>query len=296
MCTAEGGPGAPVFGSAVFGSAAEALRAGAAFADYLTSLDAAALSPAAQGEALIALEAIFSKLPVARAGLLYRFDAADGHDADGHACSSAWLAAMARLSRKDAKAAVRQMRAIAAHPPLARGIAAGELSHSWAREILDWLRRLPEELRAGTEEVLAEAAAGGASLEDLATIVAAALARWEADHPDPDGDGGFRDRFVQVETTFGGAGVIRGDLTPECAAAVTAVLEALGKKAGPEDERTQAERFHDALQLACASQLRVCGFRGWRLPGRSSLPISAVGAGGSGNHSRAGPGRGHNEP
>jgi hypothetical protein len=54
-------------------------------------------------------------------------------------------------------------------------------------------------------------------------------------------------------------GVIRGDLTPECEAAVRAVLEALGKKAGPEDDRTEGQRFHDALQLACASQPRVCG-------------------------------------
>jgi hypothetical protein len=45
----------------------------------------------------------------------------------------------------------------------------------------------------------------------------------------------------------GGAGVIRGNLTPQCAAAV---LEALGKKAGPEDDRTEGKRFHDALQLA----------------------------------------------
>jgi len=62
--------------------------------------------------------------------------------------------------------------------------------------------------------------------------VAAALAQWEAEHPDEDPEGGFPDRFLQVETTLGGAGVIRGDLTPECAAAVTAVLEALGAPRG----------------------------------------------------------------
>jgi len=37
------------------------------------------------------------------------------------------------------------------------------------------------------------------------------------------------------------------------------VLEALGKKAGPEDDRTEGQRFHDALQLACAPRPRVCG-------------------------------------
>ena len=56
---------------------------------------------------------------------------------------------------------------------------------------------------------------------------------------------------MQVGTTFGGAGVIRGNLTPECAAAVQAVLEALGKKAGAEDTRTEGQRFHDALQQGC---------------------------------------------
>ena len=68
----------------------------------------------------------------------------------------------------------------------------------------------------------------------------------------------FDDRYLQVGTTFGGAGVIGGNLTHECAAAVGAVVEALGRKAGPEDDRTEGRRFHDALQLACASLPRVC--------------------------------------
>jgi hypothetical protein len=63
---------------------------------------------------------------------------------------------------------------------------------------------------------------------------------------------------VKLGTTFDGAGVIGGNLTPECAAAVRAVPEALGKKAGPEDDLTEEKRFHDALQLACARLPRVC--------------------------------------
>ena len=65
-------------------------------------------------------------------------------------------------------------------------------------------------------------------------IAGVALERWRASRPDGDEDG-FDDRYVQAATTFGGAGVLRGNLTPECAAAVQAVLEALGKKAGAED-------------------------------------------------------------
>jgi hypothetical protein len=248
MCTAN---------EAGFGSAAEALRAGAAFADYLNSPAVADLEPAALGEALVSLGEIQSRLTIAHADFLCRFDAHDAHEADGFGSSAAWLAAKAKLAKKDAKAAVRQMRMLGRHPMLARGMAAGEISDSWAREIVGWLKKLPEELREGTEKILADAAAGGASLEDLAVITAAALAQWEADHPDEDDEGGFPDRFLQVETTLGGAGVIRGDLTPECAAAVTAVLEALGKKAGPEDDRSTPQRFHDALQLACELLLRA---------------------------------------
>jgi hypothetical protein len=244
-------------GDAGFGSVAEALRAGGAFADYLNSPAAAELAGAACGEALVALGRIQSRLAAAHAGLLRRFDAAGAHDGDGFGSSSAWLAAMAKLSGRDAKAAVRQMRQLGQAPHLANALGRGDISQSWTREIAGWLRRLPEELRAGTEKVLADAAAAGASLEDLATITAHALKVWQAGHPDPDGDGDFPDRYVAVGTTFGGAGVIRGDLTPECAAAVTAVLQALGKKAGPEDDRTEKQRFHDALQLACELLLRA---------------------------------------
>ena len=35
------------------------------------------------------------------------------------------------------------------------------------------------------------------------------------------------------------------------------MVEALGKKAGPEDDRTEGKRFHDALQLACELLLRA---------------------------------------
>ena len=118
------------------------------------------------------------------------------------------------------------------------------------------------------------AAAARASLDDLATIAACAIEKWRQQQPDPDQpDDGFDDRYVQAGTTFGGAGVIRGNLTPGCAAAVRAVLEALGKKAGPEDDRTEGKRFHDALQLACAL-LWTSGWSSWDagMPG----PVSRV--------------------
>ena len=72
--------------------------------------------------------------------------------------------------------------------------------------------------------------------------------------PDPDDgrDEAFEDRALKLLITFGGAGVLHGDLTPECAEIVNTVLDALAAKAGPEDSRTRDQRYHDALQEATA--------------------------------------------
>jgi hypothetical protein len=39
---------------------------------------------------------------------------------------------------------------------------------------------------------------------------------------------------------------------------VTALLDSLGKKAGPEDTRTTSQRHHDALEEACRRWLLSC--------------------------------------
>ena len=241
MCTGGGQPP---------GSIAEALRLAHAGLDYLNSPAAAGLHAAATGGVLRSLGELQAKVTAAHAAVLRRFDAAGAHDADGYGTSAAWLAAMTKMAKNDARAAVRQMRQLSRHPHLHGALARGEISASWAGQITGWLKELPAELRDGTEKVLAEAAAAGAGLADLAAITAHALKQWQAAHPDPDEDDGFDDRYVAVGTTFGGAACIRGNLTPECNAAVQAVLEALGKKAGPEDTRTLRQRHHDALEEA----------------------------------------------
>jgi hypothetical protein len=160
------------------------------------------------------------------------------------------------MTRQDARVEMRQMRLLRDHPEMADALAARDISRSWALAIGEWTRKLPAELRTETIKILVQAAAAGASLDDLRTIAGIALEKWRASRPDADEDG-FDDRYVQVGTTFQGAGVIRGNLTPECAAAVQAVLEALGKKAGPEDPRTEGQRFHDALQQGCELLIRA---------------------------------------
>src|SRR5215831_15094413 len=254
------------------GSIAEALRMTGAGLDYLNSPVAAELHAAATGEVLAALGVISAKVTAAHAGFLRRFDAADAHDADGYGTSSAWLAAKTQLSAKDARAAVRRMRQLTEHACLAGALAAGRISASWAAEIIELTRKFPAELRGDTDQILLDAAVRGASLDDLRYLAARAGEQWRSGHPDPDdGDDGFDDRYVAVGTTFGGAACIRGNLTPECNAAVQAVLEALGKKAGPEDTRTEGQRFHDALQAGCELLIRAR-----MVPGRAGADTQVI--------------------
>src|SRR5215472_13628485 len=180
-------------GGTIPGSVAEALRLAHAGLDYLNSPAAAELHAAGAGGVLTSLGELQAKVTAAHAAFLRRFDAAGAHDADGYGTSAAWLAAMAKLAKKDAKAAVRQMRQLNRHPQLHGALGRGEVSASWASQIIEWLQKLPAELRDGTEKILADAAAPGASLEDLAAITAHALRQWQAAHPDPDQDDGFDD-------------------------------------------------------------------------------------------------------
>ena len=141
---------------------ADALRAARAAADYLNSPPAADLEAPARAEALEQLGAITSLLGAARNGLLRRFDAGYDHDADGYATSAAWLAARNRLGRRDAKAAVRQMRLLARHPHLDAATATGALTISWAREIAAWTGRIDhDELQQEADKILIDAAARG---------------------------------------------------------------------------------------------------------------------------------------
>jgi hypothetical protein len=240
-------------------SAAEALRVMGAGLDYLNSPGADELAAAAIGDVLTSLGELQAKFTAAQATLLRRFDTADAHDADGYGSSASWLVAKTQMSWKDARAAVRQMRLLGAHRGVCETLAAGQISQSLGLGIAELTRKFPAELRGQTDKILLDAAAAGASLTDLKTIAAAALEQWlaQSPDPDPDDDDGFDDRYVQVGTTFDGAACIRGNLTPECNAAVQAVLEALGKRHGPEDTRTEGQRFHDALQLGCELLIRA---------------------------------------
>jgi hypothetical protein len=154
------------------------------------------------------------------------------------------------------------------HPAVVAALAAGDLSESYGRAICRWTDRLPEKFRAESDELLVTAAAAGLGLADLSALFAEMYQRARSELPDEDPAREFGDRGVRLETTFQGAGVLTGDLTPECAAVVGKVLDALSAPAGAEDDRTQEQRYHDALAEAMR-RLVASGL----LPERAGQPV-----------------------
>jgi len=231
--------------------------------DYLNAADAASLSASVQAEALRALERAEAKRTAARARVLAAFAGQAAYEDDGHGSARTWLKWQTRVTTGAAAGAVGWVRRLAAHPVIGDALAAGAMSESWARQICTWTDRLPIGRQDDADEILAAAARGGV---DLAGLAGLAQEMYERSHQG-DADSGFGDRAVWLGTTLGGAGRLTGDLTPACSAALAAVLESLGKRAGPEDVRSAAQRRHDALEEACR-RLVAAGM----LPDRAGQP------------------------
>ena len=162
-----------------------------------------------------------------------------------------WLVNRTQVTRGCAAGHVGWSRRAGAHRLVTAALAAAEVSASWARVICGWTDKLPEGCREEADRILLAAARSGLDLRDIAAL-AAEMVEKSRPQPDPDDDPGrmLEDRSVRLETTIGGAGVLTGDLTPECAAVVTTVLDALSARAGAEDTRSHEQRYHDALAEA----------------------------------------------
>jgi hypothetical protein len=252
------------------GSADEALDMVHAGLRYLAAADATAMAAAEQARCLRRLEQADAVGTAARASVLSAFTAGRGYCEDGAYSPSAWLIHQTGITRGAAAGHTAWAGRAAGHQLVMAALAAGQVTESYARMICLWTDKLPEADRETAEEILLAAAAQGIGLRDLAVLAGEMYQRSRQDQPDQDEDKDFEDRAVRLETTFGGAGVITGDLTPECATIVSTVLDALSAPAGAEDDRTHEQRYHDALQEAmrrlAASNL---------LPERAGQPVKA---------------------
>ncbi len=231
-------------------SAREALDMVRAGLRYLAATDATRLSTATQAECLRELERTDAVAAAARASLLAGFTAGQGYADDADYSAVSWLMHRTGITRGAAVGHTAWAKRAATHPRVVAALASEQVSESVGRLICLWTNRLPEKFREESDELLIAAAAAGLGPEELASLVAEMYERSRSDLPDEDPDRDFADRGVKLATTFGGAGVMHGDLTPECAEIVGRVLDALGAPAGAQDTRTRDQRYHDALAEA----------------------------------------------
>jgi hypothetical protein len=230
--------------------AREALDMVRAGLGYLASADAAQLPVATQAGCLRELEQDAAVLTAARAWMLASFTAGQGYADDADYSAVSWLIHRTGITKGAAVGHTAWAKRTATHPQVIAAMTAGQVTEPVGRLICLWTGKLPEQHRDDADEVLLAAAAAGLGLEELAALFGQMYERARGDLPDQDPDRDFEDRALKLATTFGGAGVVHGDLTPECAEMVGRVLDALSAPAGAEDTRTRDQRYHDALAEA----------------------------------------------
>jgi Domain of unknown function (DUF222) len=249
-------------------SADEALEMLQSAMGYLAAADATAMTAQEQARCLRVLERATSAGIAARTSVLGAFASGQGHSADADYSPRAWLIHKTGVTKGAAVTYTSWVRRADEHPRVMAAMATGDLPESVARILCQWTSRLPEDQRDLADEKLVAAALAGMCLQDLAELFGEIYEQSRSASPDEDKDETFEDRAVRLVTTFQGAGVMTGDLTPECAEAVAAVLDALAAPAGAEDSRTQPQRYHDALAEAMR-RLTAAGL----LPERAGQPV-----------------------
>jgi Domain of unknown function (DUF222)/HNH endonuclease len=248
-------------------TAVEALAAVRAGLEFLATADPAELTTDEQADCIRGLAAAEAVHVAASARMLRAFDAADGYAAYGQVSARQWLRWQTRVTKAAATSAAAWMQRLTAHPAVGDALAAAKLSPSWARAVCDWSDLLPAEHRAAADEILVEAAVGCSGLSDVRLAferIRALCAEPDAD----DDDDGFAQRRLRLAPHFQGNARLDADLTPQAAAALQAVLDSLGKRTGPEDIRTRAQRDHDALEEACRRLIASND-----LPDRAGQPV-----------------------
>src|SRR6202453_5168981 len=234
-----------------FASANQALEILKSAMGYLAGIDPTQMPAAEQAQILQGLEQVDAVETAARASVLGGFTTRRGYCEDAPYSPRTWLIHQTRITRGAAAGHMGWARRAGAHPVIWQALAAGKFSDSFALVICQWTDKLPGDCRDQADAILAAAATSGLDLPGIIALAAEMVERYRPADDEDDPDRPFRDRSVRLENTFQGAGVLTGDLTPECAAMVRAVLDALSAPRGAEDTRSHEERFHDGLEEAC---------------------------------------------
>jgi hypothetical protein len=253
--------------SSTFASVSEALVTLEAAMGFLAAADTTQMPTVVQAQCLQTLELMDAVKTAARARVLAAFTSSQGYHEDAAYSSRTWLIHQTRIARGAASRHIEWAQRAVRTPLVIDRLARKEVSESLALVSCGWADKMPEAMRDRALTILLDAAQGGADQRDLNKLGAEMLERCQGDSPDQDPEPSFEDRAVRLDRTLGGAGVLAGDLTPECAAAVNEVLESLSAPTGADDFRSQRQRHHDALHEAMRRLMA-----GGLLPERAGQP------------------------
>jgi hypothetical protein len=169
-----------------------------------------------------------------------------------------WLVENEHLSQTDARSRVALARELSRFGRIGAALTDGSISHEHVRVLTTCLRRLPVDLWDVAEKELVEAA----QQVDPTSLGRACRELRERLGVDQDRDAArerlYGQRYLRLTPTFDGMTHIDGMLAPVAAAQLRAALHPLTKKVSVEDDRTLAQRTHDALHQVLELALR-CG-------------------------------------
>jgi hypothetical protein len=231
-----------------FGSTGEAIGVMRSAMRYLADADYPELPAEVLADVLAGMEQIDAGQAAVRGKAGRAFVLSQAHLEFAQKSLSPWYKNITKVTKATGNAHKAWVRRYEEHPVIMAAM--GELdviTESWARRVIEWTGKLPDEFIEKADTIMVEAARNGVDLAGLARI-AAELGALLAEPSDDDGK--EPGPGLKLDLTFEGAGVLHGDLSPACAAKVKAVLDALAAPAGPDDDRTPWQRQHDALEEA----------------------------------------------
>jgi hypothetical protein len=185
------------------------------------------------------------------AALAKRLAVIDSRDATVEACgrgTRGWLVEELCLEGHSASRKLRVARQLHRWPATEAAWVAGDISEEHVLVLLAALRQVPADLAELVEKSLLELARDSAPHLVAQAVDAILVACGVENDSDAVAARRYGTRGVTVATTFGGTGSLSGTLTAVLTDKITRALQFAGQPAGPEDGRSRAQRFHDALE------------------------------------------------
>jgi len=161
--------------------------------------------------------------------------------------TSSWLREEMMLDPAVASRKMRIARLVWQWPLTEAAWLAGDISEDHVAVILKALTTVPGSVMDIVEQALLEIAKDSPPC-DVAAALDRILVACGVEDVEAAAARRYGTRGVTVATTFGGTGSLSGTLSAELADKLTRALEHAGQPAGADDERSRAQRFHDALE------------------------------------------------